>query len=70
MVSWRDFNCKGGLGFDLYGKFREDLSKSIKAIKFVNGRGYESYEKVLTKSEDKNYFINVFKALDEYNSKQ
>jgi hypothetical protein len=69
MISWRDFNCKGGLGFDLNGDYRNDLSKSIKAVKFVNGRSYDSYEKILTKSEDKNYFINVFKALDEYNNK-
>lgn len=69
MTSWRDFNCKGDIGFDLYGKFRNDLSKPIKAIKFVNGRTYDSYSKVLTNTNDKNYFINAFKALDEYNSK-
>ena len=70
MTSWRDFNCKGDIGFDLYGKYKEDLSKPIKAIKFVNGRTYDSYSKVLTNPNDKNYFINAFKALDEYNSKK
>lgn len=70
MTSWRDFNCKGEIGFDLYGKYREDLSKPIKAVKFVNGRSYDSMEKVLTNPNDKNYFINAFKALDEYNKKK
>lgn len=69
MTSWRDFNCKGDIGFDLYGKFQDNLSKPIKAIKYVNGRTYDSFSKNLTNPNDKNYFINVFKALDEYNSK-
>jgi hypothetical protein len=69
MKSWNDFNCKGNSSFDLYGAYRNELSKSIKAVKFVNGRSYDSFEKVLTKVEDKNYFINCFKALDDYNSK-
>ena len=70
MTSWRDFNCKGDLGFDLYGKFKEDLSKPMKGIKFQNGRDYSSFEKIFTNSNDKNYFINAFKALDEYNNKK
>lgn len=69
MVSWRDFNCKGDIGFDLYGKFREQLSKPMKAIRFTNGRTYDSFTKNLTSDFDKNYFINAFKALDEYNQK-
>lgn len=69
MVSWRDFNCKGDIGFDLYGAKREELSKPIKGIKFVNGRTYDSFEKMITDPNDKNYFINVFKALDEFNKK-
>jgi hypothetical protein len=69
MISWRDFNCKGEIGFDLNGKFREDLSKPMKGIKFQNGRDYSSFEKIFTNPNDKNYFINIFKALDEYNAK-
>ena len=68
MTSWRDFNCKGDLGFDLYGKFREDLSKPMKGIKFQNGRDYSSFDKIFTNTNDKNYFINAFKALEEFNS--
>lgn len=62
MTSWRDFNCKGDLGFDLYGKFKEDLSKPMKGIKFQNGRDYSSFEKIFTNVNDKNYFINAFKT--------
>lgn len=69
MISWRDFNCQGDIGFDLNGKFRENLSKPIKAVKFVNGRTYDSFTKVITNVNDKNYFINAFKAFDEYNNK-
>jgi len=68
MTSWRDFNCKGDVGFDLYGKFKDDLSKTMKGIKFQNGRDYSSFDKIFTNVNDKNYFINAFKALDEYNS--
>lgn len=67
MTSWRDFNCKGDIGFDLYAKMRDNLSKPIKGIKFQNGRDYSSFEKMLTEPNDKNYFVNVFNALDEYN---
>ena len=69
MTSWRKFNCDGNIGFDLYGKFKDQLTKPIKGIKFQNGRTFESFEKIFTNSNDKNYFINAFKALDEYNSK-
>ncbi len=68
MTSWRDFNCEGDLTFDLFGKFRDDLSKPMKGIKFVNGRDYSSFHKMFTNINDKNYFINAFKALDAYNS--
>jgi len=69
MTSWRDFNCKGEIGFDLNGQYREILSKPIKGIKFQNGRDYSSFDKIFTNSNDKNYFINAFKALDAYNNK-
>jgi hypothetical protein len=69
MTSWRKFNCDGDISFDLYGKFKDQLTKPIKGIKFQNGRTFESFEKIFTNPNDKNYFINAFKALDEYNSK-
>jgi len=68
MTSWRDFNCEGLQFFDLYGKFRDKLSKPMKGIKFVNGRDSSSFDKMFTDINDKNYFINAFKALDAYNS--
>lgn len=67
MEGWRDFNCDGNIGFDLYGKFLDNLQKPIKAIKYVNGRTFDSYQKVLTKPEEKNYFINFYNALKQYN---
>ena len=68
MTSWGDFKCEGMLYFDLNGKFRDKLSKPMKGIKFVNGRDFSSFEKMFTDINDKNYFINAFKALDAYNS--
>jgi hypothetical protein len=68
MTSWRDFNCKGNISFDLYGKYKDDLSKPMKGIKFQNGRDFTSFDKIFTSENDKNYFINAFKALDDYNS--
>jgi hypothetical protein len=68
MTSWRDFNCKGDISFDLYSKYKEELSKPMKGIKFQNGRDYTSFDKIFTDINDKNYFINTFKALDEYNA--
>ena len=67
LTSWRKFNCKGDIGFDLYGTMREKLSQPIKGIKFQNGQDYSSFEKMLVEQNDKNYFVNVFNALDEYN---
>ena len=67
MTSWRDFNCDGDLGFDISASMREKLSKPIKGIKFQNGRDYSSFEKMFTLANDKNYFVNVFSALDDYN---
>lgn len=69
LESWRDFNCVGEIGFDLQGHYKDELNKSIKAIKLVNGRSYDSFEKVLTKPEEKNYFVNFFKQLESYNKK-
>ena len=64
--SWQDFNCKNTSYFDRTGDINP-LLKKIKGIKFVNGRSYKSYEMTLTNVADKNYFINVQKALDELN---
>ena len=68
MTSWIKFNCKGSIGFDLYGKYRSELSKTMKAIRFQNGVNYTTFEMQFTDDNDKNYFINFFKALDEYNA--
>ena len=68
MTAWTKFNCKGSIGFDLYGKYRNELFKSMKAIRFQNGVNYNTFEMKFTEENDKNYFVNFFKALDEYNA--
>ena len=59
LTSWNDFNCKGNSYFDLRGKeFEKFSTKKIKAIRFQNGRTYETYTYVLM-PEQKDYFITI-----------
>jgi hypothetical protein len=64
LKQWNDFNCDGNVYLDLNHKELKKLNKPIKAIKLVNGRDYESFEKTFTEDFDKNYFVNVIKALE------
>ena len=67
---WNRFNCSGDIYLDWDKSIVNELKiKPIKSMRLVNGRSFDSYDITYTKKEDKNYFINVFKALDEYNSK-
>lgn len=66
--SWQEFNCDNTSYFD-ESQNLTPLKKRIKGIKFVNGRTFESYEMTLTDMNDKNYFINIGKALQEFNNK-
>ena len=65
--SWRSFYCSMEYDFDLEVDMRKKLSKPIKGIQFVNGRSLYTFQKLFTSSDEKNYFINVFKNLDKLN---
>lgn len=63
-TSWNSFNCEGDSYFDYTSKDLDKLTKSkIKAIRFTNGRTYESMTYPVSESES-NYFINVKYALE------
>jgi len=61
--SWNSFNCEGDSYFDLYQKHFDDLtSKKVIAIRFQNGRTFDSFTYNLTKNEQ-TYFIEAKEAL-------
>jgi hypothetical protein len=62
--SWNDFNCKGDSYFDLNSSLLNKIAKPLKAIRFMDGRSYESYTHEVP-VEDKNYFVDVKAALDQ-----
>lgn len=56
--SWNKFNCEGTSYMDFQkNKFDDINTKKVKAIRFSNGRTYDSYTYQLKDSE-KSYFIN------------
>lgn len=60
ITSWNKFNCEGKVYFALSDDDLEILkSKTILAIRFVNGYNYESLTYNL-KKEEKRFFINVY----------
>lgn len=62
--SWNDFNCEGKSLFDLYAKMLNRITKSpLKAIRFTNGRTYESLTYKVDESWQK-FFIDARKALE------
>jgi hypothetical protein len=62
--SWNDFNCKGDSYFDLKSSLLDNIAKPLKAIRFTEGRSYESYTHEVP-VEDKNYFVDVKAALEQ-----
>lgn len=69
MTSCSVYNCNGDIVFDLHGEFRGTLSSMpMKGIRFENGVDHTLCEKIFTNENDKNYFINAFKALEEHNA--
>lgn len=62
--SWNKFNCDGNSFFDYQKTLLDKLAKRVKAIRFTNGHGFDSYTHALPE-EDRNYFINVKKAVEE-----
>ncbi len=66
LTSWNDFNCDGNSYFDLYSKEFDSINtKKIKAIRFVNGRSYDSYTYQL-KTNEQEYFIRASNLINEY----
>ena len=65
LKSWNKFNCDGKSYFDLNGSELNNLTKRIKAIRFQNGRTFESLTVLLEKENDKTYFIDGKQAIDK-----
>ncbi|MFT5964522.1 MAG: hypothetical protein ACI9L6_001262 [Flavobacterium sp.] len=65
LKSYSKFNCKGISKFDLYGTELSKLTKRIKAVRFLNGRSFESLTILLEKEKDKTFFIDVKRAIDK-----
>lgn len=65
--SWRSFSCHMNYNFDYKLDLRKQLSKPIEGIRFFEGGGRYSFKKLITDSDEKNYFINAFKTLDDLN---
>jgi hypothetical protein len=65
LMSWNDFNCEGRSYFDFNGDRLIKLTKRIKAIRFQNGRSYESVTVTLENEIDKTYFIDAQLAIDK-----
>jgi hypothetical protein len=65
LKSHSKFNCKGISQFDLGGTELNKLTKRIKAVRFLNGRSFESLTILLEKEKDKTFFIDVKRAIDK-----
>lgn len=65
LTSWNDFNCEGRSYFDFNGDRLFKLTKRIKAIRFQNGRSYDSVTVTLENEIDKTYFIDAQLAIDK-----
>lgn len=67
MTSWNKFNCEGNSYFDLnYGHFDDINNSKLIAIRFENGRSFDSYTYDLKKSEQ-SFFIEAKKAIEKKN---
>lgn len=65
LKSWNKFNCKGNAWFFLQDEDVQSLStKKIKKVRVTNGSSFESFT-ADPKETDKEYYINVFKAVTE-----
>jgi hypothetical protein len=64
LKSWNKFNCNGNSYFDLNTKELNNLNKRIKAIRFQNGRTFESSTYEVSKEKDITFFIDAKNALD------
>lgn len=66
-TAFNDFNCDGNSYFDFINKgFAVFTTKKLSAIRFTNGRGYESFTYNVSESESE-FFIEARKALEQKN---
>lgn len=65
LTSWQKFNCEGRSYFDFNADRLTKLTKRLKAIRFQNGRSFESVTITFEKETDKTYFIDVQQAIDK-----
>lgn len=63
VTSWNKFNCEGKSYFNSRLGLFDFLCKPIKAIRFTNGRTYDSYTHKPVGTQ-KNFFISVKTAID------
>jgi hypothetical protein len=65
VAAWNDFNCEGKNYMDWQGKSFDKITiKKVKALRFQNGRTYDSFTYNLTDKEQ-SYFLEVASALSE-----
>jgi hypothetical protein len=65
LSAWNDFNCEGDSYMDWDGKsMNRILGKKVKAIRFQNGRTFDSYTYNLSENQQ-NYFVEVASAVSE-----
>lgn len=61
--SWNKFNCDGNSWFEVSESNAEALAtKELKKIKFINGRGFDSFTMEVPKNR-KRYFIQLYDAI-------
>lgn len=60
ITSWNKFNCDGNAYFNLTHSQHAELStKKLKAVRFTNGRSFESLTHIVTEIES-TYFISAY----------
>jgi hypothetical protein len=67
MTMWNDFNCENEIYMDLNRVNLSELNKPIMAIRFTNGRSFESYTKNL-KGVSKYFFMDCIALINAQRS--
>lgn len=62
--SWNKYNCDANSTMDLFGKYLFEITrKKVKALRFQNGRNYESYTYDVPEI-DQSFFLEVAQAVN------
>lgn len=67
LTMWNDFNCENNIYMDYKGAQLSELNKPIMAIRFTNGRTYESFTKIL-EGVSKYYFMDCIALINAQRS--